>query len=231
MGQSATASRLLRTFAVLCLLAGVLTERAGAQPQQDLRDQQIVHLLQEPRHRTVFRDGEIYLLDVQLNPGDRSFAHLHDAPLMTTSISTAQGPGGGRVGVNLDYAERNYTHAISNPGPGLLRILALTTYHPGVEDDGDAPEGMTFEPEVENRWFRSYRITLAPGAETPPQTHFQPTFVIMTAAGKAHVTREDGITAELRDMGDWAYRAAGLTFQIRNSGAAALDLVINEVRR
>ncbi len=199
---------------LLAMLAGLVPDEVRAQPQQDLRGQKIVHLLQEPRHRTVFRDGEVYLLDVQMNPGDTSFHHTHDAPLMTTSISTASGPGNGRVGINIDYAERNYTHAISNAGPGLVRILALTTYHAGVEGNEDAPEGMTVEPDVENRWFRSYRVTVGPGEETPLQTHRQSTFVIMVTPGKAHISREDGITAELRAIGDWAYREEGASFVI-----------------
>ncbi len=231
MNTLAKPAYMICAAAVLAIFAGLVPDMARAQPQQDFRGEKIVHLLQEPRHRTVFRDGDVYLLDVQLNPGDTSFAHIHDAPLMTTSISTANGPGNGRVGVNIDYAERNYAHAISNPGPGLLRILALTTYYAGVEDDEDAPQGMTVEPEVENRWFRSYRVTVDPGEETPLQTHRQPTFVIMATPGKAHVSREDGITAELRAIGDWTYREEGSSFLIRNTGAVAFDLVINEARR
>ncbi len=231
MKKLAIPARAVGAAALCAMLAGPAPDRALAQPQQDFRGQKIVHLLQEPRHRTVFRDGDVYLLDVQLNPGDVSFPHLHDAPLMTTSISTADGPGNGRVGVNIDYAERNYTHAISNAGPGLLRILALTSYHAGVAGDGDAPAGMTAEPDVENRWFRSYRLSLGPGEETPLQTHQQPTFVILVTPGEAHVTRADGITAELRAAGAWTYRAPGASFLIRNTGAAALELVVNEARR
>lgn len=232
MNKLAVPARAVCAAASLAMLAGLVPEdKARAQPQQDLRDQKIVHLLQEPRHRTVFRDGDVYLLDVQVNPGDTSFYHTHDAPLMTTSISTANGPGNGRVGVNIDYAERNFTHAISNAGPGLVRILALTTYYAGIEGDEDAPEGMTVEPDVENRWFRSYRVTVGPGEETPLQTHYQPTFVIMATPGKAHITRDDGITAELRAIGDWTYREEGASFAIRNTGAVAFDLIINEARR
>ncbi len=75
--------------ALLAMLAGLIPDEARAQPQQDLRDRKIVHLLQEPRYRTVFKNGDIYLLDVRVNPGDTSFRHTHDAPLITTSISTA----------------------------------------------------------------------------------------------------------------------------------------------
>ena len=231
MNQLPESGRVAFAAASLALLMGLIPVGAWAQPEQDFRGKKVVHLLQEPRHRTVFNDGDIYLLDVQINPGDMSFPHIHDAPIMTTLISNANGPGNGRVGVNLDYAERNFTHEVSNSGPGLLRILALTSYSTGVDGNEDAADGMTVEANVENRWFRSYRLTVEPGAETSLQTHRQPTFVILATPGKAHVSREDGITAELLAIGDWTYRPEGASFLIRNPGTEAVVLIVNEARR
>lgn len=231
MYQLTRPARVFHATALLALLAGLAPPQSLAQPEQDFRGKKVVHLLQEPRHRTVFNDGDVYLLDVQVNPGDASFPHTHDAPIMTTQVNSANGPVNGRVGVNLDYAERNFTHEISNAGPGLLHILAITSYSAGIEGDQDAPEGMTVAPEVENRWFRSYRLTVEPGAETPLQTHRQPTFVIMVRPGKAHIARDDGITAELLATGDWTYRPEGSSFLIRNMGTETIELVINEARR
>ena len=230
MKQSAS-TRISGLVMACAMLAVSAPTSSTAQPEQDFRGKKVVHLLQEPRHRTVFNDGDVYLLDVQMNPGDTSFPHTHDAPIMTTQVHNANGPVSGRVGVNLDYAERNFTHEISNAGPGLMRIIALTSYSAGVEGNGDAPQGMTVEPEVENRWFRSYRLMLEPGAETPPQTHRQPTFIIMASRGNAHVSREDGVTAELLSHGDWTFRAEDSAFQLRNMGTEMVEVVINEARR
>ncbi len=199
--------------------------------EQDFRGQKIVHLLQEPRHRPVFQYGDAYLLDVRLLAGDSSFPHTHDAPLMTTSISSGNGPTYGRVGVNLGYAEQNYTHAISNSGPGMLRIMALTTYGEALPDlDSDRPLGMGVEPDVENGWFRSYRLSLAPGETTETQTHQAMSFVIQVSEGKVHVSRADGITAELVNMGDWAFREPGSSYRIQNMGSTTVEVVVNEVR-
>ena len=63
---------------------------------------------------------------------------------------------------------------------------------------------MVGEPQLENEWFRSYRIDLAPGEMTAPQRHLNPTVVVQVSDGVTHVTREDGITGELTEMGDWA---------------------------
>lgn len=199
---------------------------------QDFRGQRIVQILQEPRHRTVHRDGDIYLLDVQINPGDRTLPHTHDAAILYTFISNGDGPLYGRVSGNTDYVEQNFTHAVSNAGPNLFRIIALTNYGTGLAgSSNDAPTGMTGELQEENDWFRSYRISLAPGETTPTQTHSNPTVVIQVTPGTVHVSREDGLTAELAAMADWTWREEGSSFTITNRSNTEVEVVVNEARR
>ena len=71
--------------------------------QADFSNEKIVHLLEEPRHRTVHQEGNLYLLDVQVNPGDISYAHLHDQPILLTSISSGSGPSNGNVRAIPEY--------------------------------------------------------------------------------------------------------------------------------
>ena len=199
---------------------------------QDFRGQRIVQILQEPRHRTVHKDGDIYLLDVQINPGDRTLPHTHDAAILYTFISNGDGPLYGRVSGNTDYVEQNFTHAVSNAGPNLFRIIALTNYGAGLAgSSNDAPSGMTGELQEENEWFRSYRISLAPGESTPIQTHANPSVVIQVTPGTVHVSREDGLTAELAAMADWTWREENSPFTITNRGNSEVEVVVNEARR
>lgn len=200
--------------------------------EQDFTGQRVVHLLQEPRHRTVHQDGGIYVLDVQLNPGDQSLPHVHDSALLVTSISNGEGPTNGRVTANTDYATESLTHAISNAGPGLLRIIAMANLSPRSDPlTADPASGMQGEPTIENAWFRSYRIKLEPGAETSPLLLANPSVVVQVTEGKVHVTRGDGITAELDAMAKWTWRDANSTYQVRNVGGVPVELVINEARR
>ena len=76
--------------------------------------EKVVHLLQEPRHRTVHRAGGLFLLDVQVNPGDESFQHIHDQAILLTSISSGAGPSNGTVRAITDYATTPLTHNVSN---------------------------------------------------------------------------------------------------------------------
>lgn len=222
----------LSTFAWLPLLGVVLVASTAVVHAQDFRGQRIVQILQEPRHRTVHQDEDVYLLDVQINPGDMTLPHTHDAAILYTFISNGEGPLYGRVSGNTDYVEQNFTHAVSNPGPGLFRILALTNYGAGLPSvSSDRPQGSDAEPQVENEWFRSYRLQLEPGESTSEYIHANPAVVIQVSEGKVQVSRHDGLTAELVAMGDWAWREEDRAFSISNVGEEPVEVVVNEARR
>jgi quercetin dioxygenase-like cupin family protein len=192
----------------------------------------IVKILQEPRHRQVHRDGDIYVLDIQINPGDMTLQHTHDAAILYTFISSGKGSSDGRLSSNVDYVEKQFTHQVSNEGPGLFRIVALTNYGPPIQDlKNDRPKGVAEEPEIENPWLRAYSITLQPGKSTALQTHRNPSLIVQTGDGLLHVTREDGITSELTAMGQWAWRNANSPFQVHNKGATPVKITISEARR
>ena len=168
-----TFNLMLRQFPLAACAAATLVAGNFISPvaaaEQEFAGERIVHLLQEPRHRTVHQDGDIYVLDVQVNPGDESLAHVHDSALLVTMISTGAGPANGRVTTNTDYVTTNVTHKISNAGPGLMRIIAMTNLSPRQDPlSSDQPQGMPADPTIENAWFRSYRIILDPGAESAP---------------------------------------------------------------
>jgi quercetin dioxygenase-like cupin family protein len=221
---------------VALLLVAAAWSAAGAEPALAQAPQEftsrIVNIRQEPRHRTVHRDGDVYLIDVQINPGDTTLAHTHDAAIMYTFISNGGGSQEGRVSSNTDYVSENFTHQVSNAGPNLFRIIELTNYGPPLAElTQDRPTGISVEPTLENEWFRSYRIELAPGATTTEQEHENPTVVVQVTDGKVHVSRPDGITAELDAQGDWAWRDPGNAFTIRNAGTTPVTVVVNEARR
>jgi len=214
----------------LTLTSGLLVSLAAQ--EQDWGGERVVHLIEEPRHRPVHIDGNLYLLDVQLNPGDESFPHVHDAAILLTYISNTDGWIDGRVSSNTDYAKETFTHKIYNNGKHQLRILAFVNFGFARPNLGnDRPSGMGGEPQLENEWFRSYRVELAPGEATELQTHSNPTVVAQVSEGIAHVTRMDGITEELNSRADWAWRDADTPFLVRNVGTEPVTVVINEGRR
>lgn len=221
---------ILSAATVLLLLAGSLSLTALA-AENEFPGERVVHLLQEPRHRTVHHEGDMYLLDVQVNIGDISLPHTHDQPILLTFISSPDRPRNGEVSANIDYATEAVTHKVSNNGEHLFRIMALVHDGAAVPDlSSDRPAGMSTEPQLENAWFRSYRIELEPGEETSVQTHSSPSVVIQVADGVLHVGRSDGVIAELDAKAKWAWRKAGERYSIRNVGRTPTAVVVNEGR-
>ncbi|MDT8428430.1 MAG: hypothetical protein RQ757_06660 [Pseudomonadales bacterium] len=223
----------LLALAMLYPLASTAQESTAQQSKA--QDEQYdlvrtVHIFDEPRHRTVHVDGDIRVLDVQINPGDTTLPHTHDAAIMYTFISNGDGPLYGRLSSVTEYASEPLTHRVNNAGPELFRIIALVNQGPPLADSNDRP-AIAEEPALENPWFRSYRIELAPGQSTALRAHLNPGLIVQVAEGLVHVSREDGITAELNAMGDWAWRDAGSAFKVSNVGNTAVAVVINEARR
>lgn len=218
------------------LLTFMSSHSAFSVPAEEAENQfegrRVVPILEEPRHRTVHVDGDIFLLDIQINPGDMTLPHTHDAAILYTFISNGEGPLNGRVSGNTDYIDENLTHEVKNEGPGLFRIIALTNYGAGVAASlQDQALGITAAPQEENPWFRSYRIRLEAGEETPIHEFINPNVIIQVTDGKVHVTRPDGIVRELSAVGNWAWRDPQSPYKIINRGLGAVELVINEARR
>lgn len=190
----------------------------------------VVHILGEPRHRTVYQQQNIRLLDIQINPGDTTLPHTHDNPILYTFISNGEGPLGGRLSSATRYVEESYTHRVTNEGPGLFRIVALASFaEPSEAGIDDLPSGLPSEAELENDWFRAWRITLQPGERSEEIDHLNPAFVIQVSTeGAVHVERNDGITAELLAAGEWS--APRQRYALYNPSPKAVTMVVNEAR-
>lgn len=216
----------------ILIAAAALSPATAMAEEEQYELLRTVNVVDEPRHRTVHRDGDIRLLDVQINPGDTSLPHIHNFAIMYTYISTGKEPLYGRVSSNTDYVTEAFIHRVKNEGPNLFRIIAMGNPGPAVPDSvRDRPSGMAAEPTLENPWFRSYRVELAPGESTALQTHKNPSVVVQVTDGTVHVSRADGVLAELTEVAHWAWRDAGSSYRVSNAGKAAVTVVINEPRR
>lgn len=189
----------------------------------------VVHILDEPRHRTVYKTDTFRLLDVQINPGDTTLPHTHDSPILYTFISNGQGSLNGRLSSVISYADEPFTHRVNNPGPGLFRIIALANFGEGrIRGKDDFQSGPDQTPELENRWFRAWRMTLPAGSETAPISHSNPAFVVQVGAGHLHLLRDDGVTAEMTQAGDWEAITGRHSYRLRNRSEIDVVVVIKE---
>ena len=218
----------------------------------------VVPVHEEPHHRQVFQYGSTRILDLQVPPGDISWFHSHEWPVLYMTLGTSavrtqnlgsDWSGGGARGPNAaaprpaqpqperrmpratsttSYIERPVTHRIENRGDGLFSAMVVVNETAGDDTKSVADAGFASEPELTNNWFRSYRITLEPGKKTDAHEHTTPVVIFQAIAGKA--TANGPMDFEFNRPGQWAFYDAGIEHSIENLGDAAIELLEIEVR-
>jgi quercetin dioxygenase-like cupin family protein len=226
----------------------LLTALAPAASVAELAAQEVVPVHREPRHRLVLDRHPIRVLDIQIEPGDTTLFHRHDAPVayVTIGVSTtnAQSLGGrwggaqsapssrrtGSLSVNLAYGERPQTHRVTNVGSSLFRLIGIVNYGPGDHSPGLHEGGSPGVVDAENPWFRAYRLVLQPGEASP--MHFSPRHVVgvQVSEGRAEVFATGVGAKTLGSAGEWFFLDPESEHRIRNLGTAPLELVVVEVR-
>jgi quercetin dioxygenase-like cupin family protein len=213
----------------LCIIwSAALTAQEQQTGAAEFDPVRTVNILQEPRHRSVYKDGNLHLLDVQINPGDTTLPHTHDSAILYTFISNGEGQLNGRVSSITTYVDEPYTHRVSNEGPGLFRIIAMANYGAAYTAVVQPAAGLAIAPQLENAWFRSFRLELAAGETSAKMIHAYPAAIVQVTDGLLYVHRADGITTELQSVGDWDWREARQEYQIQNKTEKPVTVVINE---
>jgi quercetin dioxygenase-like cupin family protein len=156
------------------------------------------------------------------------------APALSGSAAPARGPapagrGRPRLMSDISYAERPNTHRIRNDGPTLFRAMVVVNETAGDETVTEEQAGFTDKPMSNNKWFRVYRVALAPGEKTPSHQHKAPVVIFQDSSGKG--LGVGGATFEFNEPGQWAYFDPGDRHQIVNTGDGRLELIEIEVRR
>ncbi len=213
-----------------------------------------VPIYQEPRHRVVFESGTTRIHDVQIPPGDTTLYHIHDTATLYVPISRSQtrsqvlgedwrggspsgagSPAGaepdsrpGQVTSTTSYVEKPLTHRVNNIGGGLFRLIAVANSSKGSDLDSDDVSGLSAKPELVNRWYRAYRVSLAAGQSGSPHRHATPVVVVQQTAGRVVV--EAPTKKELTAPGAFAWHDGSGTHQVRNVSDGQVELIEVEVR-
>jgi len=258
--------------AIACAVcvAGLVWLGGGSLQGQDTeRQNPVVPVYHEPHHRQVFQSGPTRILDLQIPPGDISWFHTHESPVLYVTLGTSQtriqnlgedwggrgrgtpgrGAGGPQRGTGsaaaatsapalppapratstISYAQQPITHRLQNIGDGLFRAMVVINETPGDETITESAAGFDAAPELTNRWFRAYRITLAPGQKSDSHLHRAPVAVIQATAGRARGA--GAVKWEFNEPGQWAFFDAGDRHDFRNVGDGRVELIEVELRQ
>ena len=214
----------------------------------------IVPVHHEPHHRQVFQFGPTRILDMQVPPGDVSWFHTHEWPVLYMTLSQSairsQSPGsdwsGGaprsgrperppqetrpspRATSFTAYFDKPSTHRIQNIGDSLFRAMVVVNETAGNDTQSVEQAGFDREPELTNAWFRSYRVSLAPGESTDRHEHESPVVIFQAIDGKGRA--HGPMDFEFNEPGQWAFYDRGVAHSIENLGVEPIELLEIEVR-
>jgi len=171
-----------------------------------------VPIEQEPRHRLVFTNDSVRVLDVLLPPlyVSENHTHIYDN-VAVTILPGLNGPQGqARIGF-AGYSRGGYTHVITNPNTQIMRFVAVELRAP---DHGSPIEDvlqLNHVSVLDNARVHISRVKLDAGEKLPNHQH---------ASGYVSVVVRGG-----EGPGTWKWHASGDPAATLEAGRQALELV------
>ncbi len=202
---------------------------------------QAVPVYKEPRHRLVFQNALVRVLDVRVPAGDTTNYHVHANHHIAVVIAGArtwdqklgqEAPPADSVadspGFIFDNASQSlpYTHRVGNVDTMPFHyVVGQQLSSSGVNAVAlAASSGLRLDRETSGA--RVYRVTLAPGQSTPAHLHAQPGLTVQVGPG---ALRLEGTAPEAASndsgAGAWWWRAAGSRHVLRNVGTQPVEIV------
>jgi quercetin dioxygenase-like cupin family protein len=198
----------------------------------------VVSIEQEPRHRPVYREGHVRILDVQIPPGDVTLYHTHDTAILYVPISVSPTDTqilgrewlgvkpedrsrfeGLTVATDTSYASKPLTHRVKNVGNRPFRLIAITN---AANPEAVSPERPPGAPVHTSPWYAATRLVL--DRPTDWQTARAATVVVLPAAGTATVEL-DGEKRTIDRAGGWVVVQSGARYRVSSPDGAAVVLV------
>ena len=115
-----------------------------------------------------------------------------------------------------------------NAGNDLFELIGVLNSTAGDESRSPEAAGFTTVPELTNRWYRAYRLTVPPGG-TVRHEHSTPVVLVQTTVGT-------GVGSGRRVYGfnqptGWGYFEVREPHELRNTGTMPVEFVEVEVRQ
>lgn len=223
----------------LFLLGVAACGPAAPQPTANPAGQDIP-VYQEPRHRLVFQNSLVRILNVRVRAGDTTAYHVHANRLIGVAVLDARTwsqvkgapPSAVKPAPATPYVFDNwsqtlpYTHRVGNADTVPLHYVGAELLTRSGMDAPALPDGPSRRLIKEGPMGRVYQITLAPGQATEPHTHAAPGLVVQ---GNEGVLSEDArpVARGGSGAGRWSWHEAQYRHGLRNDGPT--QLIVYEI--
>jgi len=190
----------------------------------------------EPKHRLVFENDQVMILNVNLPPGYESLYHKHQIDLLYVTIAGtkvwAQPLDGEKREVDvktgdLRFSSDNHSlphiHRVGNIGTSPFHVIGIGIKS-DISSDAVPLEGDTKGMQLvdEKPHASVYRISLKPGEKSGLHQHNLPFTQVYLSAGKLG---NDTDKPTLVEAGEYLWHDGGVSHSYENAGEETIEII------
>lgn len=126
---------------------------------------------EEPKHKVVFKNDFIRVLDATLPAGYVTLNHTHAADNISVTMSNGREGEAALRGIGrAGFSKGGYSHTVTNPGPGVMRYIVIEPFK--ADRPNAAATALPHHTlETENEKVRIYRVKLEAGEPLESHAH------------------------------------------------------------
>lgn len=238
----APAARLGRRGLLCACCAGAAI---GWMPASARAAEGVVPTRLEPHHHVRLENQYMRILQIRIEPGDATLWHEHALDFAGVTVQGSElrneTPSSGQAALIqakpgaiawFRYQGHPYVHRVADLGrePFVVDGFEILVPSPGSFPVSDRSRPPPYALQLDNDRLRAWRLQLAPGQSAAPIEQRGPGFRVVLGGDRITQT-VDGATEELAlEPGGFAYQGPGQARDLRNSGAAAVELVEFELK-
>jgi hypothetical protein len=205
-----------------------------------LQAQVLVH--KEPRHRPVFKNKEIRILNVLVPPGDTSQYHIHNKPSffvrLSNTITGSQVQGklpiagkskAGEIRFENLAPPNNRTHRVWNADKDTFHVMDVELL---MKNSQFAQKPFTLpnlELEIDTNWVRAYRLNLIKGIDFKTENKLQSLILISLNTSQIEIEQNGKTVFQILKPGSFFVIRRRQSFSVKNTSEKNIQFVLLEL--
>jgi hypothetical protein len=205
-----------------------------------LQAQILVH--EEPRHRPVFQNKEIRILNVRVAPGDTSLYHMHTTPSffirLTKTITGSQVQGEAKKAGKSQSGEirfenlappNNRVHRVWNADKDTFHVMDVELLMKNADFDKKSMTLPNLKLEIDTTWVRAYRLNLLKGIEFQSRNKKQSLVLVSLNASKVEIGQNRNRELQTLKPGSFFVINRKESFSLKNKTESTSQFVLLEL--
>lgn len=205
-----------------------------------LQAQILVH--EEPRHRPVFQNKDIRILNVRVAPGDTSLYHMHTTPSffirLTNTITGSQVQGEAKKAGKSQSGEirfenlappNNRVHRVWNADKDTFHVMDVELLMKKADFDEKPMALPNLKLEIDTTWVRAYRLNLLKGIEFKSKNKKQSLVLVSLNMTKVEINQNGNSELQTLKPGSFFVIKRKESFSLNNKTESTSQFVLLEL--